>query len=183
MKQEIYSDIIKRIRHGDKSAVSELVNKTMKLALHITRNLLYNKSDVEDTIQDIYMKLWEKLDNYDESKGKFTSWFARIVQNHCIDSNRKIRIYPDVDIPENVPDNALSIDEEIHRVDFRNEILRLSDNLSKIQKEVFILRDIQNLQIKEVQEQTGLSIGSIKTNLYLARKRLKETLDPEWNKK
>ena len=89
----------------------------------------------------------------------------------------------DIDLPENEPDNSLSVDEEIHRADFRNEILRLSDKLSKTQKEVFILRDIQNLPIQDVQKLTGLGIGSIKTNLYLARKRLRELLDPEWNKK
>jgi RNA polymerase sigma-70 factor (ECF subfamily) len=48
------------------------------------------------------------------------------------------------------------------------------------QREVFIMRDIQNLSMKEVQQRTGLGIGSIKTNLYLARKRIRELLDPEW---
>ena len=57
MKQEIYSDIIDRIRHGDESAISEMLGKTMNLALHITGNILYNKSDLEDIIQDVYIKV------------------------------------------------------------------------------------------------------------------------------
>jgi RNA polymerase sigma-70 factor (ECF subfamily) len=182
MKQEIYSDIIKRMRNGDETAVSELVNKTMNLALHITCNILYNKSDLEDTIQDIYLRMWENLDSYDETKGKFVAWFASIVRNQCIDRNKKIRINPDHNIPLYEPDKNPSIEEEIQMADLRNEILKISDELPEKQKEIFILRDVQNLPIKDVQELTGLSSGSIKTNLYLARKRIKELLDPEWYK-
>ena len=182
MKQEFYSDIIKRIRSGDHKAISELVKKTMNLALLITNNVLYKRSEIEDTIQDIYLKIWENLDQYDETEGKFISWFSRIAQNQCIDRNRKIRVNIDENIPENKLDDSPPVDEKIHNSDLKNEIMKISLDLPDKQREVFILRDIQNLTLKEVQKQTGLSTGSIKTNLYLARKKIKELLDPEWRK-
>ena len=100
--------------------------------------------------------------------------------SRCSIRNRKIRINAEDKIPPIIQDGSVPADEEMHRANFRNEVLKLSEKLPEKQKEVFMLRDIQSLSISDVQKITGQTRGSIKTNLYVARKRIREMMDPDW---
>jgi len=182
MKQENFIDILNQIKKGHKNAFSDLIKETITLAMTIAKNILFDSREVEDTVQDSYIKVWKNIGSYDSDRAQFTTWFYRIVQNECIDRNRKAKKLNQVQLSDDLKESGLGIDDLLHYKELKNNVLTISHSLPRKQREVFILRDVQNMTIEEVQKETGMSIGSIKTNLYLARKKIRKTMCREESK-
>ena len=123
----------------------------------------------------------KKIDRYDPNQ-KFSTWLYKIVANLCVDRfralkrNRSIFVSQQRDsVMEDLPDerNWETLQSHEHLADI---IRMLSNRLSRTQKLVFTLRDLQDLTVGEVVEITDLSIGSVKTNLHYARKSIRDVL-------
>lgn len=177
MKQEDINNIIHKIKAGDKPAFSELVKRTMNLAQNIASDVLVDSSEIEDAIQETYIKIWNSIFRYDPGKGNFLSWFSRILHNECIDRNRKSKTFIHKELTDNIEYKSSQIDDVLYLNQIKCLILEIGLTLPAKQQEVFQLRDIQGLSIKEVCLKTGMSEGSVKTQLYLARKKIKEDLE------
>lgn len=176
MRQQDIVHIIKHIKLGSEKAVSELIQHTIGLAMTIAKNILYNSEDIDDAVQESFIKTWKNIESYDAQKGLFSTWFFRIVQNECIDRNRKGKLLNHSQLTEDLIDPKQTVDEHFDYKQLRIDVLTIAQSLPIKQKEIFFLRDIQNLTIEEVQKHTGMTNGSIKTNLYLARKKIREVL-------
>lgn len=150
------------------------MNESMNFAYSVVKRYLTDYDDVKDTIQAAYIKAWKSFPKYDAEQSSFTTWLFTILKNECID---KLRM-PQTKINKNdvhresvagPNESDISDERELYQI-----ILELAEKLSPAQREIFILRDIREHSIKEVVEITGQSEGSIKTNLYLARKNIKQ---------
>ncbi len=171
--------IIKKIQKGQESAISELMQNTMSDAIKIARNIIYDLEFVEDVVQEAFIKVWKNIDMYDTKKGEFHSWFYKIIQNECIDRNRKGKIFGSLTSEANYPISEGSLENDLHFKLLKSRVLTIALSLPLRQREVFTLRDIQELSIDEVAESLEMSHGSVKTNLYLARRKIKEVLEKE----
>lgn len=179
MRQENIINIIRQIKQGQKNALSELIKDTIGLAMTIVNNILFDPNDIEDAIQEIYIRVWQKIESYNPNKGQFSTWFYKIVQNECVDRNRKYKKLVQIPLSDNLIEQSQPIDEQIHNKYLKNKVITIALSLPTKQREVFVMRDIQNMTIEEVHKATGLSAGSVKTNLYHARKRIKELIEKE----
>ena len=179
MTQAKLFQIVQKIRRGHKNGISDLMRLTMTDALTIAKNTLFNDTEIEDAVQETYIKVWQNINSFDKDKGEFFSWFYRIVHNECIDRNRKGRFFQNSESLDNIriPDN--SNEDDLHFKLLKNRVLTIAISLPTKQREVFLMRDIRALSIKEVKKIKEMSEGSIKTNLYLARKKIKEILQNE----
>ncbi len=179
MRQEDVIHIIQSVKEGNEKAVSELIQLTIGLAMNIAKNILHNSDDIDDAVQESYIKAWKNIKTYDANKGLFSTWFYKIAHNECIDRNRKMSTQNHSQLTDDLFDSTQAADEQLYYKQLKSNVLTISTSLPEKQREIFLLRDIQNLTINEVQKMTGMSTGSIKTNLYLARKKIKEVLDSE----
>lgn len=166
---------------GDSSAFAAVVRATQGLAFSLAFRFLSDEEDAKDVVQEAFVNVWKHLADFDPSK-KFTTWLYAIVSNLSVDSlrSRKRRRTLLAAGSENRTDPIDPADiESIHaNAELAAIIRRLTGDLPPTQKLVFTLRDLQDCSIAEVAEVTGLSVGSVKTNLHLARKRMKELLTP-----
>lgn len=95
MAKEEDSELIKMILSGDRKAQEELYERYKKF---VTKNIVnkypFNK-DTDDDVSEVLIKVFEKLETFDETKAKFPTWVKNITQNHMIDKSRSTAFYMD----------------------------------------------------------------------------------------
>jgi RNA polymerase sigma-70 factor (ECF subfamily) len=171
--------IIQQIQKGDKDAFRKLVEKYQQTAFRLAFRMLGDEDEARDVVQDSFIRIWEKFNTYNE-KEKFTSWMYRIVSNRAIDSLRAISRRPVISleklIPESLETGESGIDILMENREVGELIRSITNGLPEKQQLVFSLRDLQGLSTKEVQDISGMTETVIKSNLYHARKTIREKL-------
>jgi RNA polymerase sigma-70 factor (ECF subfamily) len=178
---EVQEDVVSRSQCRDLAAFERLVRKYQPFAFSLAMKFLCDEAEASDVVQDSFVRVWKNIDHYDPNQ-KFSTWLYKIVANLCVDRfralsrNRSIFLSRERDpMMEDLPDE--SDWETLQSQEQLAEIIRtLSKRLSRTQQLVFTLRDLQDLTVGEVVDITGLSIGSVKTNLHYARKSIRDTL-------
>ena len=178
---EVQEDVVSRSQGRDLAAFEQLVRKYQPYAFSLAMRFLCDEAEASDVVQDSFLRVWKNIDHYDPNQ-KFSTWLYRIVTNVCVDRFRALRrnrsIFPSRErdpMMEDLPDERdweISLSHE----QLADIVRTLSKRLSPTQRLVFTLRDLQDLTVAEVVDITGLSIGSIKTNLHYARKSIRDTL-------
>ena len=181
--------LIEESRKGNVDAFEELIKDYKKSAYNIALRVMRNVEDAEDASQEALIKIFKNISSFNMNS-TFKVWMYRIVVNTCLDFKRKKSL------------NAVSIDEtldlgsgrEVQReisdetsnpdalVD-RNYSTRLvSDAINMLEddfKTIIILRDIKGFTYEEISEILTCNLGTVKSRLSRARKRLKELLEKE----
>jgi RNA polymerase sigma-70 factor (ECF subfamily) len=169
--------IIRDINKGDKPAFRKLVEAYQEMAYGLAFRMMNDEEDARDVVQESFIKIWEKIHTYDQNE-KFNNWMYRIVSNTAIDRIRKRKPesrYDDSSILSYMPLNN-SLDKTLELKESVKLIRLLTFKLPEKQKLVFSLRDLEGLSQHEVEEITGMKGDAVKSNLYHARKFIREQL-------
>ena len=174
-------DIIRKCAEGDTASFGLLVKAHQAYAFALAFRMLADENEARDVVQESFLRVWKSFGRYDPSQ-KFTTWLYAIVSRVCLDrlrsrsrSNRLFRRGFDGSPDEDLRDSS-DLERTYSNRELAHVISQLSDGLSPTQKLVFTLRDLQECTIAEVSAITGLSEGTIKTNLSYARRRIRHLL-------
>jgi RNA polymerase sigma-70 factor, ECF subfamily len=178
-------EVVKRAKQGDQQAFSELVNAYSERIYNLGLRILRKKEDAEDILQETFLTVIQKIDTFD-GRSSFFTWIYRIATNTALMKLRKKKLQY-VDFPDN-PDFQESIESKVF-IDwsqdaslnvYNNEVKQtLSEaisELSEIYKTVFILRDIEQLSIKETSKILNITEENVKIRLRRARQHLRDKL-------
>jgi RNA polymerase sigma-70 factor (ECF subfamily) len=162
---------------GDSTAFGALVRATQSYAYALAFRFLCSEQDARDVVQEAFVKVWEHLGDYDRSK-KFTTWLYAIVSNISLDHlrSRKRRLNLFASGSDTDPIDPRELESVHSNAELAAIVQKLAGDLPRVQRLVFTLRDLQDLSVGEAVEASGLSEASVKTNLHLARKRIRELL-------
>ena len=165
--QQLQSEILELAKSGDPSAFKRIVEHYSIYAYNLAFRILCDEEEAKDAVQDSFIKIWKRI-------GAFNATHT------AIDLLRKqnIRKTTSIDLSNCVPSD---IDENSTQKKMDNQelaalISNLSEGLPEKQRMVFILRDIQGFKSIEVQEILEMPEDAVKSNLYYARKSVKEKL-------
>jgi RNA polymerase sigma-70 factor, ECF subfamily len=179
MMPENLQETVKCIRNGDQAAFRKLVTIYQQPAYRLSFRILGNEEEARDAVQESFIRIWRKIGSYDPSR-EFIPWMYRIFVNTSTDRLRTIHrhtMIPFEQMAHNL--EAIQQDDPANSADNRelaNLIKGLAEMLPEKQKLVFILRDIEGMTSEEVESITELNETSVKSNLYYARKSVRERL-------
>lgn len=175
--------LVTRSQAGDQVAFAELVRRPgcMKLALSILRD----RSDAEDEVQNALWKAYEHIGQFQQD-AKFSTWLTRIVVNQCLmrlGQTRRARFcYIDETLGEDAMTRELAdlqpspevaaTESELGQV-LQTEVHRIPPLL----RNVFVLRDVEDLPMPEVAQRLGISVAAAKSRLLRARMELRQRLE------
>jgi RNA polymerase sigma-70 factor, ECF subfamily len=178
---DVQEDVVSCSQCRDLAAFELIVRKYQPYAFSLAMKFLCDEAEASDVVQDAFVRVWKSIDHYDPNQ-KFSTWLYRIVANLCVDRFRSLKRYRSIFLSrerdpmmEDLPDERDWETLRSHK-QLADIIRTLSKRLSRTQRLVFTLRDLQDLTVEEVVDITGLSIGSVKTNLHYARKSIRDTL-------
>ena len=170
-----YSTIIKAEK-SSREQFTRLMHENMDFAYHISKSFFHNDAEIQDAIQNAFIKAWQSFHAFQPDKARFSTWFYSIIRNECIDRVRSLN--KNIHIPVNDADLTAFAHEQhpMEELDLYQRVIIMADHLPPSQKETFLLRDIEGFSIREVIKETKQTEGSVKTNLYLARKKIRQWL-------
>jgi RNA polymerase sigma-70 factor (ECF subfamily) len=183
------AQMIASILAGDSQLFHQLIRPYERRLYVMALSMLRNEADAEDVAQEACLKAYRSLDSF-RADSKFGTWLVSITLNVARNRLRRNRLThtESLDIP---PDEQGHVSPALLR-DWRevpSEILERGEvrlilqkaivALPEIYREVFLLRDVQELSIKEAAETLGVSEASVKVRLHRARTMLQKTLAPE----
>jgi len=170
---------------GDKDAYRLLIEKYESRLIRCAFDVVKDSEDAKDIVQDALVKAYLSLPKF-RGESSFYTWMYRIVFHLAIDHTRKrLRrggIHEDIDDKKVVKDisfmgnEAIKPDEQIIK---REEILRVQqalESLSEEHRQVVIMREIDGFSYDEIGTTLGISLGTVMSRLFYARKSLQKML-------
>lgn len=171
------NELVNDLKAGNMEAWNMLVDRYSKKVYNLALNFAGNRDDASDITQDIFLRVYNNIDKFDEGKG-FNAWIMRLSKNYCIDYWRKSKNYRqkmelNEDLyNEHVHDDALSPEDTVVRhsdVTFLRKQLQL---LPADLRSLIIMRDIQSFSYQEISDQLGIPLGTTKSRINRARLKL-----------
>ena len=179
MEQKQLLKIINECKRGDKEAFRHLMLEYTDYIFTLAFRILRNEEEAKDAVQETFIKVWQNIHKYDE-KIKLTTWMYKICTNHCFDklkSKKRRPLVYDREFENSYQSLAVENFREIQdNKQLAGIIEQMADSLTPKQQLVFVLKDIQGLESKEIEEITGMDKGQIKSNLYYARREIRNKL-------
>ena len=170
---------IELVKKGDKQAFGALVVQNQQYAFNLAFKLVCDEDDARDVVQEAFLKIWKHITSY-KTEMRFTTWMYKIVSNTAIDFLRARKRIEKTDI-DALSDMVAQVcyndpETELNNREMADMITLLAEELSEKQRLVFILRDLEGLESAEVEKIAGLPQHSVKSNLYHARKAIRDKL-------
>ncbi len=131
----------------------------------------------EEVLQDVFLKIWGKFDNYDEAKGKLFTWMVNIARNQAIDKTRSKEISKEK--------KTTAIEKSVNTIEAENfveqhaetiGVIDLLKDLSDDQKIVVEYLYLKGYTQQELSDELAIPLGTVKTRLRLAMIQLRLTL-------
>lgn len=186
--EEVHPDValVEASRNGDTKAFEKLVRQYDRQIFRTAQHITQNREDAEDITQDVFLKAYRKLDQF-QGNSKFSTWLTRIAVNESLmrlrkrKTNRTVSMDQDVQtdegsIPRDFADWTPDPEQQYGTSELGDILQRTIAGLSPGFRTVFTLRDIENLSTEETAQALGLSVPAVKSRLLRARLQLRERL-------
>lgn len=172
MRTEL-SAIIQGCQRQEQLAQKLLYERFYHVGLGIARRYARGKQEAQEIVQDGFYKVFTKMDQYDPDY-PFAPWFRRVIQRTAIDFYRLKKVPFSTEITEHDEDFAID-NTAIAELDYQ-DLLEVVQQLSPAYRLVFNLYVIDGYKHHEIAEQLQISVGTSKSNLAKAKRKIRELL-------
>jgi RNA polymerase sigma-70 factor, ECF subfamily len=187
-QQDYEQRLIQRIRDGEHEAFYQLIRPYERRVYAAAFAILRNETDAEDCAQEAVLKAFKHIRQF-RAEARFSTWLIQIAVNEARMRRRKERsdLVEPIDKEQNEEDSYRPRDfadwreipsEVLERKEVREKLAEALASLGQIYREVFVLRDMEQLSIEETANALGISTASVKTRLLRARLMLRDLLAP-----
>jgi RNA polymerase sigma-70 factor, ECF subfamily len=171
--------LMERIQHGDETALAALHQRHRALLRTIISRMIANDHDVDDLVQDCLLEIWRHAANYSVKKGQALGWIVTLARRRTIDRIRRKQAYVRAQDRFRemtaIPQAAMQAgaDEEAAQNDRAAVVKSLISRLPAPQQQAVRLAFYRGLTQRQIAAQTGIPLGTIKTRLELALRKLR----------
>jgi len=179
MDKSTLNNLIERSSRNDHKAFREIVESYQSLVYSVAFRILCNEEETKDIVQETFIRVWMNLSSYNPDK-KFSTWLYAIATNLCLDKLKSSkRNFQGYSIDETLYNLIASenADQTILNSELAEIIIRLTNELTPKQRVVFTLRHLEELEVDEIEQITGMTSAKIKSNLFLARQTIRKGLE------
>ena len=178
-----------RYQEGDARAFTVLVERHRRPIFHFVLRYVRDPVAAEDVTQDTFLRVVRSADNY-VREAKFTTWLFTIARNLCVDAARrgKHRNMASLDAPVDrhnaegaskidfVASGGPAVDRQVIGGELKLRMQEAIAALPEEQREIFLLREVADLQFNEIAEIVGVPENTVKSRMRYALEKLREAL-------
>ena len=186
------AQIIASILAGNTQEFHDLIRPHERSVYLMTLSLLQNDADAEDAAQETFLKAFRNLANF-RGDAKFSTWLISIALNEArsrLRSRKNVKIESLDESPDGQGQVSPALlrdwreipSEALERKEIRLLLQHAVADLPSIYREVFLLRDVEELSVNESAEALGITVASVKVRLHRARIMLQKQLVPQLKK-
>jgi len=189
-RRQVVNLLVRRCISGDAVAWEEIVQRYNRRIYNICYRFAGSPDDAQDLTQDVFIKMYRTLNSYDVERGAFMTWVTTITRNLLVDHFRKSkqdRMTDSLDsapsehedampLSEQIPDKTAPPDSRVHNRETRETIHRALQKLSPDLREAVILRDLQDMDYREIATILKVPEGTVKSRINRGRAELARLL-------
>ena len=182
--------LVRRCLGGDATAWEEIVRLHSRRIYNLCYRFTSSPDDAQDLTQDVFIKIYRTLGSYDVEKGAFTTWLTTLTRNLLVDHfrrSRQARLTDSIDaglreekdslsLSDRLPDSAPSPDDRLASKETQKMVQQALARLSPDLREALILRDLQDLDYKEIAQVLRVPEGTVKSRINRGRMELARLL-------
>lgn len=181
------AELIVRLQRGDEWAFQLLVRRYRKKLFSIAFGITLDAEESQDIVQEVFLQVYRSIENF-KGNASLSTWLQRITVNRCLNWKRRwgrrFRWHHGStgnidDQPAKVPEGDWPAPEtRMANAQTRQQIDNALKMLPDQARAIFVLRELEGLSYEEIADATGTKIGTVRSRLFHARKRLKQILQP-----
>jgi RNA polymerase sigma-70 factor, ECF subfamily len=187
---QVVASLVRRCVAGDAVAWEEIVQRFNRRIFNICYRFTGSPDDAQDLAQEVFIKVYRTLKTYDTEKGSFMTWVATLTRNLLVDHFRKSkqdRVTDSMDEPvaaqedsisvtERLPDMGPSPDTRLQTREAQEMVQKALQKLSPELREAVILRDLQDMDYREIALALKVPEGTVKSRINRGRTELARLL-------
>jgi RNA polymerase sigma-70 factor, ECF subfamily len=187
---QVVAMLVRRCVAGDAAAWEEIVRTYNRRIYNICYRFAGSGDDAEDLAQEVFIKMYRTLSTYDSSKGAFATWITTITRNLLVDHFRKTkqdRMTDSLDtapsehedaqpLSEQIQDQSAPPDAHIRSREVSRTVHTALGKISPELREAVILRDLQDMDYKEIATVLKVPEGTVKSRINRGRAELARLL-------
>lgn len=173
--------VVNRVLDGEKELFEILVRRYNQTLYRAVRSYLKSEKDIEDTMQDTYLKAFRKLHQF-KNDAAFSTWLVRIGINEALQRIRKRSKVQSIKIAQTENDTfqpesrLMNPENKTIQDETRTLLEKAVDQLPEKYRVVYVLREIERMDNKSIAECLELNEGNVKVRFHRSKKLLKEIL-------
>jgi len=189
-EQQALAQLAARCLDGDAEAWEKLATTQHRRIYGICYRFTGNPTEAEDLTQEAFLKMFKNLSNFDPAKGGFTTWLTTLTRNLLVDNYRRTRMERASDSldetysgeedgptkADKLADNKPSQEHHVAGLELRAQIQHALAQVSPDLREAVILRDLEDMDYKEIAEILGVPQGTVKSRISRGRAELAKLL-------
>jgi RNA polymerase sigma-70 factor, ECF subfamily len=171
-------ELVRRTLGREEEAFSLLYDRYRQRIYATVYRIIQDAAEAQDATQEVFIKLYRSLSDWNPQRAKFSTWLYRMAANHAIDCwrsrRRRNESQPDEESDREarpahpVGDAILTPLGTLEKRETIDQVRKCVDELPELQKKVFLLRYFQDLKLEEIAEMEDCSLGTVKTSLFRA---------------
>jgi RNA polymerase sigma-70 factor, ECF subfamily len=182
--------LVRRCISGDAAAWEEIVQRYNRRIYNICYRFAGSADDAQDLTQEVFIKMYRTLNSYDVDRGAFMTWVTTVTRNLLVDHFRKTkqdRLTDSLDstssahedsmpLGEQIPDHEPAPDSKVQSREARDVVHEALQRLSPELREAVILRDLQDMDYREIATVLKVPEGTVKSRINRGRGELARLL-------
>ncbi|MFA6043979.1 MAG: sigma-70 family RNA polymerase sigma factor [Phycisphaerales bacterium] len=165
--------ILPKVAAGEANALRELVEQYGDLLWSLARRFTRSEADAEEAVQDVLVYLWKKAPKFDPSRGEEVTFVSVVARRRLIDRYRKETRHA---TPAQLPEEMVEANNGTIRSEEAEIAKTLFESLGEDQKRVLRLSIDRGFTHEVIAAQTGLPLGTVKTNIRRGLAQIREQL-------
>lgn len=179
------AELLALARVGNEAAFTELVRRNWRMIYRISRRILKNHEDAEDNLQNVLVKVYQRLDGFEQSS-RFSSWLFRVTFNEALMTLRRNRsrrqdCYVDLNFLDGDGQGVADLQDvriNNERQHMHRELaFKAMHSLNPSLRRAFLLHKQEGWTHREMAEELGITQATAKMRVFRARRQLREELE------
>ena len=173
-------ELTRRSQAGDSEAFGELVTRYRGRIFTVVYGIVGNEHDAWDIAQEGFLNAWRSIHSF-SGRSSFYTWLYSITVNLTISSMRRKGHRDEIELTDAIPSSLPGARLDCERAEIREQVSAAIAKLSPEHRAVVVLKVLEDLQYHEVAKVLNISIGTVMSRLFYARKKLQCILRPIYN--
>ncbi len=177
------AELVRRARAGDGLAWEEIVQAFSRRIFNLAYRFTSNPDAAEDLTQEVFIRIYRTLNQYDSKQGDLANWLMRLARNLIIDDYRHRQRNPQNTMADTVDDHqyhlravGTSAQKQMERRELASQVQEGIDKLPADLKTCVILRDIEEMTYQEIVDVLQIPEGTVKSRINRGRIELAKIL-------
>ncbi len=189
-EQKVLAELAARCLQGDADAWEKLARSQQRRVYGLCFRFTNSATDAEDLTQEVFLKMYRNLASFDPSKGGFTTWLTTLTRNLLVDNYRRSKLERASDSldesldgeddgptkGERLMDTGKSQEQHVSGLELKAQIQHALAQISPELREAVILRDLEDMDYKDIADVLGVPQGTVKSRISRGRAELARLL-------